>query len=120
MNVIAATPAWAYLAAFFASLFLVNGLPHFLHGISGKQFPTPFSGGAGTLDGAVRNVLWGSANLLAGGVLLWLVRHHLDSPALVAELVIVAIGGASLLAAVFSQPEKFGRHRRKDQSRDGP
>lgn len=32
-----------YLAAFFAGLFLANTIPHFVNGISGRPFPTPFA-----------------------------------------------------------------------------
>jgi len=36
--------AWyAYLAYFFAGFFLANGVPHFVQGVSGKKFPSPFS-----------------------------------------------------------------------------
>jgi len=36
--------AWyAYVAYFFAGVFLANGVPHFVQGISGKKFPSPFS-----------------------------------------------------------------------------
>jgi hypothetical protein len=42
------------------ALLLVNGVPHFVQGLSGKRFPTPFSGGAGTEDAPARNVLWGA------------------------------------------------------------
>lgn len=59
---------WWYLpVAIPAAAFLVNGVPHFVKGVSGEEFPTPFSGGAGTLDTPVRNVLWGAGNLVIGG-----------------------------------------------------
>jgi hypothetical protein len=107
MDAIAATPWWIYLAAFFASAFLVNGAPHFIHGVSGKPFPTPFSGGAGTLDGPVRNVFWGGANLVAGGTLLWLVWPRLGNPVVVVELVVAAILFGALLGYAFAHPEKI-------------
>ena len=31
-----------YLAAFFAGFFLANAVPHFVHGVSGDPFPSPF------------------------------------------------------------------------------
>jgi hypothetical protein len=99
-------PWWAWIAAFFAALFLVNGIPHYVHGVSGKQFPTPFSGGAGTLDSAVRNVLWGVANFLAGGFLLWVIRDALANSAIIGELIVVAILGSFFLGRVFSHPRK--------------
>ena len=32
-----------YLAAFFAGVFLANAVPHFVKGICGDKFPTPFA-----------------------------------------------------------------------------
>jgi hypothetical protein len=32
-----------YIACFFAGAFLANFVPHFVHGISGDRFPTPFA-----------------------------------------------------------------------------
>jgi len=32
-----------YIACFFARTFLANVVPHFVHGISGDRFPTPFA-----------------------------------------------------------------------------
>ena len=36
-----------YIACFFAGLFLANTVPHFVHGVSGESFPTPFCSSAG-------------------------------------------------------------------------
>jgi hypothetical protein len=60
-----------YLAAFFAGAFLANVVPHFIHGISGDPFPTPFAIPAGKgLSSPFINVLWGCFNLLVGYILL--------------------------------------------------
>jgi hypothetical protein len=104
-------PWWFYVVAVFAAALPVNGLPHFLHGVSGKQFPTPFSGGPGSLDSAVRNVLWGAINLIVGGLLVWLIRGGLGDAALVIELLAVGVAFATLLGYGFSHPERFGRSR---------
>jgi hypothetical protein len=60
-----------YLAAFFAGVFLANAVPHFIHGISGDPFPTPFSTppGKGPSTPTV-NVLWACLNLFIGYILL--------------------------------------------------
>jgi len=60
-----------YIACFFAGFFLANTVPHFVHGISGDQFPTPFSNpmGKGPSSSTV-NVIWALANLLVGYILL--------------------------------------------------
>ncbi len=60
-----------YLAAFFAGFFLANTVPHFIHGISGDAFPTPFSNPPGKgLSTPTTNVLWACFNLLVGYILL--------------------------------------------------
>ncbi|HVY90250.1 MAG TPA: hypothetical protein VG942_15370 [Hyphomonadaceae bacterium] len=106
------SPWQDYLMAFFAAAFLTNGIPHFVHGVSGKQFPTPFSGGAGTLDSAVRNVFWGAANLAAGGVLLWAIRDALSDWTIIFELGAVATLGGAALGNAFANPR---RNRKKPE-----
>jgi hypothetical protein len=95
---------WFYVAAVFAAAFLVNGIPHFVQGVSGKPFPSPFSGGPGTLDSPERNVFWGGGNLVVGGVLLWLIRDGLGDPVIVIELVVAGIGFGAMLGRLFSGP----------------
>ena len=68
---------WFYLVAIPTALLLSNGIPHFVQGMSGNRFPSPFSGGPGTGDEPWRNVLWGASNLVIGGVLLWVIRDGL-------------------------------------------
>ena len=64
-------PWFAYLAYFFAGLFLANGIPHFVSGISGKRFPSPFASPPGVgLSSAMVNVAWGFVNFVIGLVLL--------------------------------------------------
>jgi hypothetical protein len=59
-----------YLAAFFSGVFLTNAVPHFIHGISGYKFPTPFSKPPGKgLSSPVVNTLWACFNLLIGYIL---------------------------------------------------
>jgi hypothetical protein len=59
-----------YLACFFAGLFLANFVPHFVQGICGNSFPTPFANPPGRgLSLPIVNVLWGLFNLIAGYLL---------------------------------------------------
>jgi hypothetical protein len=59
-----------YVACFFAGLFLANTVPHFIHGISGDKFPTPFSTPPGKgLSSPTVNVLWALFNLVIGYLL---------------------------------------------------
>jgi len=32
-----------YVSYFFGGVFLVNAVPHFVNGVSGRSFPTPFA-----------------------------------------------------------------------------
>ena len=56
-----------YIAGFFAGAFLTNAVPHFVNGISGNAFPSPFAHPPGQgLSSPLVNVLWALLNLLAG------------------------------------------------------
>ncbi len=105
------TQWWFYVVAILAAALLTNGVPHFVNGTSGREFPSPFSGGPGTLDSAVRNVFWGAGNLIAGGLLLWVIRDGLSNWLIVVELLVVAVAFAVFLANAFAHPEKYGRRR---------
>ncbi|HTQ29241.1 MAG TPA: hypothetical protein VMI35_13980 [Puia sp.] len=60
----------AYIASFFAGMFLANAVPHFVHGISGNKFPTPFSKPRGIgLSSSTVNVLWALFNIAVGYLL---------------------------------------------------
>ena len=59
-----------YLACFFSGVFFANVVPHFVHGISGDRFPTPFAHPPGTgLSSPTVNVVWGLLNLVVGYLL---------------------------------------------------
>ena len=61
---------YEYLACFFAGMFLANVVPHFVHGISGDRFPTPFAHPPGKgLSSPTVNVVWALLNLVAGYIL---------------------------------------------------
>ena len=60
----------SYIACFFAGMFLANVVPHFVHGISGNKFPTPFANPPGRgLSSATVNVVWALVNLVASFLL---------------------------------------------------
>jgi hypothetical protein len=59
-----------YISGFFAGTFLANVVPHFVHGISGDRFPTPFAHPPGKgLSSPTTNVVWALVNLIVGYVL---------------------------------------------------
>ena len=62
---------YQYIASFFAGTFLANSIPHFVQGVSGNKFPTPFAKPPGRgLSSSTVNVIWALFNMLAGFVLL--------------------------------------------------
>jgi hypothetical protein len=59
-----------YAACFFAGLFFANFVPHFVHGISGDRFPSPFAHPPGKgLSSPTVNVVWALLNLVVAYVL---------------------------------------------------
>ncbi len=59
-----------YVACFFAGMFLTNVVPHFVQGVSGEAFPTPFAKPPGKgLSSPTVNVVWALVNLIVGYVL---------------------------------------------------
>jgi hypothetical protein len=101
--------AWyEYVAYFAAGALLVNGVPHFVNGVSGRRFQTPFARPPGVGESSpLVNVLWGLANFAGGFALIFGVgyfRFELDRAAMMAALGALA---ASAFLAVY-----FGRLRR--------
>lgn len=63
---------YAYLAYFGAGALLANAVPHFVSGISGSRFQSPFASPPGVGESSpLVNVLWGVTNLIVGWVLLF-------------------------------------------------
>ncbi len=63
---------YEYIAYFFAGGLLANGVPHFVNGISGKRFQSPFASPPGVGESsAVVNAIWGLFNFSAGYVLIF-------------------------------------------------
>jgi hypothetical protein len=60
-----------YVAYFFGGAFLANAVPHFVNGVSGRPFQSPFASPPGQgLSSSTVNVLWGLFNLAIGYVLV--------------------------------------------------
>lgn len=58
------------IACFFAGMFLANAVPHFVSGICGNRFPTPFAKPPGKgLSSPLVNMVWALLNLLIGYLL---------------------------------------------------
>lgn len=93
-----------YLMCFFGGLFVANFVPHFVEGITGNAFPTPFANPpppAG-VSNSQTNVIWALSNLIVGYVLLRYGKFRLNGDLVP---VIVAFAGftaaAIMLAGVF-------------------
>ncbi len=100
---------YAYLAYFFAGAFLANGVPHFVSGITGKRFQSPFASPPGVGESSpVVNVIWGLVNFFAGYALIFGVNEFCLG--FTREVLMVAIGAVvtSIFLAIY-----FGRIRRR-------
>ena len=63
---------YAYLAYIFAGVFLTNGIPHFIQGVAGNRFHSPFASPPGVGESSPPvNVLWGLVNFAVGYVLIF-------------------------------------------------
>jgi hypothetical protein len=88
-----------YVACFFAGMFLANFVPHFINGVSGLPFPTPFANPPGRgLSSPTVNVLWGLLNLVIGYILF---RAGKIATAKIANLV-VFFAGILLMSVMLS------------------
>ncbi len=81
---------YTYIACFFAGMFLANVVPHYIHGVSGEVFPTPFSNPPGRgMSSPTVNVLWALLNLVVGYLLF---RAGKVASAKIANLVLFFAG----------------------------
>ena len=60
-----------YLVYTFSAFLFVNGIPHFVQGVCGHRFQSPFASPPGRGESSpLINVLWGNFNFLLGYLLL--------------------------------------------------
>lgn len=60
-----------YVAYFFGGAFLTNSIPHFVQGVSGNSFQSPFASPPGVgLSSSIVNALWGIFNMIVGYLLV--------------------------------------------------
>ena len=88
-----------YVASYFAGFWAVNVLPHLLHGIDGRPFPTPFADPPFQgLSSPLVNVLWALSNVVAVYALVRAGRVSPRRPMTVALL----FAGFATLAVVMA------------------
>ena len=107
-------PWYVYILEFIAGALLANGVPHFVKGVSGSPFQSPFASPPGVGESPpLANALWGYANLAAGFVLIWFFGPR--GPAAFSGWVAVA-AGALAMAAFLSR--HFGKVRAERRQND--
>ncbi len=88
------------VAIFFGGAFLANAIPHFVSGVMGRRFPSPFAKPPGKgQSSAVTNVLWGFFNLVLAYLLLCRVgafdlRNCWDVGAFALGVLVIGLFGA--------------------------
>ena len=98
-------PWLSLVSYFFGGALLANAVPHFVSGMMGRSFQSPFAKPPGEgLSSSTVNVLWGFFNIVAGYLLVCRVGDfELRDSADVA-----ALGAGALMSAVFAA-RHFGR-----------
>jgi hypothetical protein len=100
------TMEWIHDAAYFlGGAFLSNSVPHFVSGVMGRPFQSPFAKPPGEgLSSSTVNVLWGFFNMAVGYVLLCRVGDfNLRATEHVVGL------GVGVLAMGVTAARRFGR-----------
>ena len=88
------------VAYFFGGAFLANAVPHFVSGMMGRPFQSPFAKPPGEgLSSSTVNALWGFLNLVIGYLLVCRVgvfdlRDNADMAALGAGVLVMALFAA--------------------------
>ncbi|MDB6079480.1 MAG: hypothetical protein JWO82_3227 [Akkermansiaceae bacterium] len=97
---------WAHeLRCFFGGAFLTNAIPHFVSGVMGRPFQSPFAKPSGEgLSSSTVNVVWGFFN----GVVAWVLLKHGQGfdPR---DLQSVAAAGLGMLLLALFAGHHFGR-----------
>ena len=98
--------AWLYFISYlFGGFFLCNAIPHFVSGVMGRPFQSPFAKPPGEgLSTSTVNVLWGFFNLAIAYVLLCRVGDF----SLHSTVDAIALGGGFLTMGLFGA-RHFGR-----------
>ncbi len=98
-----------YLSWFIGGVFLTNAVPHFVSGVMGRPFQSPFAKPPGKgLSSSTVNVLWGFLNLAVGYLLVCRVGNFdLNSTA---HVVVLGLG-VLLMGLISAQLWKTSRRQ---------
>jgi hypothetical protein len=101
-----------YVMCFFGGVFTANFVPHYVNGVSGRMFPSPFNFLVGQppppvgLSPPTLNVAWALANLAVGYVLLRYGKFSFKNwPTVIVAAVAVALM-SEMLATTFAAAPK--------------
>lgn len=98
-------PWLSYVAYFFGGCFFGNAIPHFVSGMMGRAFQSPFASPPGQgLSTSTVNVVWGFVNL----VIAYFLILRVGSFDLHARFDMLSLG-AGLLAIGLLSARSFGR-----------
>ena len=91
---------WLHLVSyFFGGAFLANAIPHFVSGMMGQPFQSPFAKPSGEgLSSSTVNVLWGFFNAVVG----YLVVVRIGDFDLRSKSDVLALAVGALLIGLFS------------------
>jgi len=102
-----------YVFCFFAGMFLANVVPHFVHGISGDPFPTPFAHPPGKgLSSPTTNVVWALVNLIVGYVLLRIGKVSSGGNLALAVFFVGIAALSTWLSVLFAKIKSANRSRK--------
>jgi hypothetical protein len=105
-----------YVSYFFAGAFLANAIPHFVSGLVGRPFQSPFAKPPGQgLSSSTVNVLWGFFNIVVGYLLIF--RVGIFDPRRTTH-VLAAGFGALLMSLMLARA--FGRFHGGNTPKENP
>lgn len=98
-------PWYNYVSYFFGGAFLANAIPHFVSGVMGRPFQSPFAKPPGEgLSSSTVNVLWGAFNFAIGYLLVYKVGEFS-----LRNLLDVAVAGVGAVLMAITLARSFGR-----------
>ncbi len=93
---------YRYCVIFFAGTFAANAVPHYVSGITGQSFPSPFGDPPGFGDSSpLTNVFWGSANIALAYLLARHGRFTLANRVSVTAFYLGVVGVGIMLSQAF-------------------